>query len=87
MILVAVVGLLLALSFFAKEDGAGIYLHRGVVTLIATAISTILLSIVATSKMWYPHLWSKNSTHDRHKQHTEYHPSKRYSNSSRSERR
>ncbi|MBT8041737.1 MAG: hypothetical protein HKP10_08455 [Kiritimatiellales bacterium] len=87
MILVAVVGLLLALSFFAKEDGTGIYLHRGVVTLITTGIATILLSIVATSKMWYPHLWNKNSTHDRHKQHSQYHPSQRYPESSRGRKR
>jgi len=74
MIFTLVIGILLALSFFSKEDGTGIYLQRGTFTLVATAILSILLAILATSKMWYPHLWNKNSTHERHKQHTRHHP-------------
>ena len=74
MVFTLVIGILLALSFFSKEDGTGIYLQRGTFTLVATAVLSVLLAILATSKMWYPHLWTKNSTHDRHKQHTKYHP-------------
>jgi hypothetical protein len=76
-ILTVVVGLLLAMSFFFKEDGAGRYKHFAVVTLVVTGILTILLLILATSKMWFPHLWKKNSSHDRHKQHTRHHPAVR----------
>lgn len=73
--LVLIAGLLIALSFFSMEEGTGKYKHRGVLTLIITAILGICLSIVATSKMWFTHLWKKNSTHARHKHHTQYHPS------------
>ena len=73
-ILTLVVGLLLALSFFYKEDGAGRYRHFGNVTLLITGIFTFFLLILATSKMWFPHLWKKNSSHDRHRQHTRHHP-------------
>lgn len=75
LILILVVGLLLAMSFFAKEEGTGQYKQQGVLTLIVTAIASILLTILATAKFWFPHLWKKNSTHARHKQHTQYHPS------------
>ena len=37
----------------------------------------LFLAIVATAKMWFAHLWKKNSTHARHKHHTQYHPSVR----------
>jgi len=73
-IMTLVVGLLLALSFFSKEEGTGHYQQQGVLTLIITVIITVFLLILATSKLWFPHLWKKNSTHDRHKQHTKYHP-------------
>ena len=73
-VLTVVGGVLLALSFLSKEDGAGQYKHYGIVTLIITGILTVFLLILATSKMWFPHLWKKNSSHDRHKQHTRYHP-------------
>jgi amino acid transporter len=73
-ILTVVVGLLVAASFASKEDGAGRYQHYAVVTLVITGILTVFLLILATSKMWFPHLWKKNSSHDRHKQHTRYHP-------------
>ena len=42
--------------------------------LIITSLLSICLGIVATSKMWFSHLWKKNSTHARHKKHTKYHP-------------
>ena len=76
-ILTVVVGLLLAASFASKEDGSGRYKHIAVVTLVITGILTVFLLILATSKMWFPHLWKKNSSHDRHKQHTRYHPAVR----------
>jgi hypothetical protein len=57
------------------EEGTGEYSQKGTLVLIITAIVSILLIVVATSKMWFPHLWKKNSTHKRHRQHTQYHPS------------
>lgn len=74
LILVLITGVLIAMSFFSMEDGTGSFKHRGVFTLIITALLSICLSIVATAKMWFSHLWKKNSTHDRHKRHTKYHP-------------
>ena len=75
LVLILVVGLLLAMSFFAKEEGTGQYRQQGILTLIVTAISSIMLTILATAKFWFTHLWKKNSTHARHKQHTQFHPS------------
>ena len=77
LILVPVSGLLLAMSFFSYEEGTGLYYHRGILTLIVMGILWIFLLILGTSKFWFPHLWKKNSTHARHKQHTRYHPSVR----------
>lgn len=74
MILILIGGLLLALSFFAKDEGSGQLRQKGVFTLTVTFIVSILLGILATAKMWFPHLWKKNSSHDRHKQHTPNHP-------------
>jgi len=74
-VLVIIVGVLTAMSFFSMEEGTGEYRQRGIFTLIVTAILSICLAIVATSKMWFPHLWKKNSSHARHKNHTRYHPS------------
>lgn len=72
--LVLIVGLLLALSFFHKEDGTGGYKQHGILVLMVTAVLTICLSIIATSKFWFSHLWKRNSTHARHHQHTDHHP-------------
>ncbi len=77
LIMTLIVGMLLALSFFSKEEGTGHFRQQGVLVLIITGIITIFLLILATAKLWFPHLWKKNSTHDRHKQHTQYHPSVR----------
>lgn len=77
LILVLIVGLLGALSLFSMEDGTGVYRQKGILTLIVTLIITICLTMVATAKMWFSHLWKKNSTHARHKQHTRYHPAVR----------
>ncbi len=76
-ILTVVVGFLLAMSFFAQEEGTGHLRQRGILTLIITGILSVFQLILATSKLWFPHLWKKNSTHDRHKQHTKYHPAVR----------
>ena len=70
----AVAALLLAMSFFSKEDGTGVYRQKGTFTVILTAIISICLTIIATAKLWFTHLWKKNSTHDRHKRHTANHP-------------
>jgi hypothetical protein len=74
LIMIPLIGGLIALSFFAKEDGTGMYQQRGVLTVMITAILSFCLIIVATAKFWYTHLWKKNSTHARHKQHSKYHP-------------
>ncbi|MCF7818466.1 MAG: hypothetical protein K9M54_11355 [Kiritimatiellales bacterium] len=74
LILVLIVGLLTAMSFFSKEDGTDVYRQKGVFTLFLTAVITICLSLVATAKLWFTHLWKKNSTHDRHKKHSKHHP-------------
>lgn len=74
LILVLIVGLLGSLSLFSMEDGTGVYRQKGILTLIVTLLITTLLTIVATAKMWFTHLWKKNSTHARHKQHTRHHP-------------
>ena len=74
MILTLVVGLLLALSFFSQEEGTGHYQQRGVLTLIITAFLSLCLTLLATAKLWFTHLWKKNSTHARHRQHTKHHP-------------
>lgn len=67
-------GLLSALSLFSREDGTGTYQQKGTAILILTAMIVILLTLVATAKMRWPHLWKKNSTHKRHHQHTRHHP-------------
>ena len=74
LVLVIIVGLLIAMSFFSMEEGTGEHKHRGIITLILTSILSIFLAIIATAKMWFTHLWKKNSTHARHKNHTKYHP-------------
>ena len=72
--LVVVVGLLVAMSFFSKEEGTGEYSQMGVFTLIVTGILGICMTILATAKLRFSHLWKRNSTHARHKNHTRYHP-------------
>ncbi|VGO11545.1 hypothetical protein PDESU_00089 [Pontiella desulfatans] len=77
MILILIMGFLLAMSFFSQEEGTGDFQRRGVLTLIVTAVLCICLAILATAKFWFKHLWKKNSTHARHKQHTKHHPAMR----------
>lgn len=74
LILVLVIGLLGALSLFSRDEGSGEYRQKGILVLTLTALITTCLTIVATSKLWFTHLWKKNSTHARHKQHTQNHP-------------
>jgi hypothetical protein len=74
LVLVVIAGLLVALMFSSQEDGTGAYRQRAIFTLVVTTIVSICLAIVATSKMWFLHLWKKNSTHDRHRRHTRHHP-------------
>jgi hypothetical protein len=57
------------------EEGTGKHSQRAILTLVVTAITSICLAIVATAKMWFLHLWKKNSSHARHRNHTRYHPS------------
>ena len=75
--LVLIVGLLLAMSFLSMEEGAGNYKQKAMLTLVVTGVVCFCLLILATSKLWFRHLWKKNSTHDRHKQHTQHHPAMR----------
>ncbi|QBG47885.1 hypothetical protein EGM51_10940 [Verrucomicrobia bacterium S94] len=77
LIMVLLIGILLALSFFSKEDGTGIWKQRGILTLIITGILSSFFIILATAKFWHTHLWKRNSTHARHHQHTEHHPAMR----------
>lgn len=76
-IIILIVGLLLSLSFLSQEEGTGTHQQRAILTILVTAVACFFLAIVATSKLWFPHLWKKNSSHDRHKQHTHHHPSTR----------
>jgi small-conductance mechanosensitive channel len=76
-IMIMIIGILLAMSLFAKDEGTGVYRQQGILVLIITGIICICLIIVATAKFWYTHLWKKNSTHARHKQHTQHHPASR----------
>ncbi len=71
---VLLVGLLLALSFLSREEGVGQYRQRAILTLSITGVFCTCLAIIATSKMWFRHLWKRNSSHNRHKQHTQHHP-------------
>lgn len=72
--MIMVIGFLVSMSFFSKDGGTGIYRQQAILTLIITGILCFFLIIVATAKFWYTHLWKKNSTHARHKQHTKHHP-------------
>jgi hypothetical protein len=74
LVFVLIIGLLVAMSFFHKEEGTGHYRHYGILALIITGLLSLFLAILATAKMWFPHLWKKNSTHKRHRQHTRNHP-------------
>ena len=74
MIMLTVVGLLVALSFFSKEFGSGEFKRKGILVLMVTGLFDMFLLILATAKLWFPHLWKKNSTHNRHRHHSHHHP-------------
>ncbi len=74
LILVLVVGLLTTLSFISTDDGSGVQRQKGVLVLVLTLVISVCLTIVATAKLWFTHLWKRNSTHARHKQHSQFHP-------------
>lgn len=74
---ILLIGFLVSMSFFSQEEGTGEYQQRGIMVLLITGFINICLLIIATGKMWFPHLWKKNSTHARHKQHSEHHPAMR----------
>jgi hypothetical protein len=74
LVFVFITGLLGTMSLFSMEEGTGEYRQKGILTALVTLVITICLSIVATAKLWFSHLWRKNSTHDRHKQHSRHHP-------------
>ena len=76
-IMVLLVGILLALSMFAQDEGAGDYRMKGVLILMVTGVISFCLLILMTAKLWFPHLWKKNSTHARHRQHSQHHPAMR----------
>jgi hypothetical protein len=75
MLLTLVTGTLTILSFLSKEDGTGVQKQRAILTMIITGILLFFQLILATSKLWFPHLWKRNSSHSRHRQHTRHHPS------------
>jgi len=80
LILVLVVGMLTTLSFISTDDGSGVQRQKGVLVLVLTLVISVCLTIVATAKLWFTHLWKRNSTHARHKQHSQFHPSVRERN-------
>ncbi len=73
-IFVLVIGLLAALSLLIKEEGTGEYKQKAILIMTITGLLCSFLAILATSKLWFSHLWKKNSTHARHKNHTRHHP-------------
>jgi len=79
-ILVLVVGSLIGLALLSKDGGVGDYRHQADFVFLVTGILCILIFLMGTSKLWFRHLWKKNSTHARHKQHTKYHPTRRDQN-------
>ena len=74
MIFVLIMGLLLAGSMFRMDNGSGESVDRGILVLVITGLLVVFLLIAATSKMWFPHLWKKNSSHKRHHRHSKHHP-------------
>jgi len=75
--LVLVVGVLFGLALLSQDNGAGDYRLRAYFVFLVTGIFCIFIFLIGTSKLWFRHLWRKNSTHARHKQHTKYHPKNR----------
>ncbi len=76
LILVLIIGALASISFFQLEDGSGVNFQRGVIATLITGLLVLFLTLAATAKYWFSHLWKKNATHNRHRMHTRNHPSK-----------
>ncbi|MBN2683646.1 MAG: hypothetical protein JXR40_00065 [Pontiellaceae bacterium] len=74
LILVPIIGLLAAGALFQKDVGTGDLKQAGILVLIITGILFLILLIGATYKLWFPHLWKRNSSHNRHHHHSEHHP-------------
>jgi len=72
LILIIISGILLALSFYSKEDGSGRYAQHATLTLIITFILSVCLLIAATSKAWFPHLWYNSRTRKNHRRRKHY---------------
>ena len=75
------VGGLVALALLSKEEGVGDYRQKAIFVMLVTGLLCFFQLILATSKLWFPHLWKRNSTHNRHKQHSAHHPTTRNSRS------
>ena len=75
--IVFISGLLISLSFYKAEDGTGIYFQKGLISSIFTGVLSLCLLFAAISKLLFSHLWSKNSSHDRHRIHSKIHPSEK----------
>jgi hypothetical protein len=74
--LTLVSGILITLAIYSKEEQDGAYEHRmAFLSIIVTSLLCFFQIILATSKLWFPHLWKKNSSHDRHRHHSPNHPS------------
>lgn len=74
MVLVPLIGLLTAGALFQKDAGTGELKPAAILVLIITGILFFMLLIGATYKLFFPHLWKKNSSHSRHRQHSKRHP-------------
>ena len=74
LVFVLIIGSLITLSILSKEEGTGVYRQKAFLSISITAIICFCLGILATSKMWFSHLWKKNSTHSRHRDHSHHHP-------------
>jgi len=68
LLLTLISGGLLGMTFVSMDDGSGASLQKAYFVFLVTGVISVCLLIVATSKFWFPHLWKRNSTHDRHKQ-------------------
>ena len=74
---VLIVGVLIGLALLSKDGGVGDYEQKANFVFMVTGLLCVFIFMIGTSKLWFSHLWKKNSTHARHKQHTQYHPTKR----------
>ena len=76
LIIIIISGFLISLNFFNAEDGTNINSQKGVITCIVTSLLSIFLTFAAAAKYRFQHLWKKNTSHERHRMHTDNHPKK-----------